>query len=60
MLTSIMSSSMVGVSEAVVITDCVESLDAFEPRGFLERAFFFVVFAAGRAKTKKEHSDERR
>ena len=59
MLTSIMSSSIVGASEAAVITDCVESRDALEVRGFLARVFFLVVFA-GRAKTKKEQSDDRR
>lgn len=59
MLTSIMSSSIVGASEAAVITDCVESREALEARGFLARVFFLVGFA-GRAKTKKEHSDDRR
>lgn len=59
MLTSIMSSSIVGASEAAVITDCVESREAFEARDFLARVFFLVGFA-GRAKTKKEQSDDRR
>lgn len=60
MLTSIMSSSIVGASEAAVIIDCVESRVAFEPRAFFERVFFFEAFSTERAKTKKEQSDERR
>lgn len=58
-LISMVSSSIVGASELVVITDCVESREAFEARGFFVRVFL-AGFAAGKANVKKEQSDERR
>jgi hypothetical protein len=54
------SSSSICESETVVATDWIDAREALDDRDAFPRPFLVGLFSAGRAKTKKEQSGERR